>query len=54
MAIQSLAVFCGSKNGNNPLFAQQAEELGEIMAEKTSNLSMAAVAQVLWAQLLMQ
>jgi uncharacterized protein (TIGR00730 family) len=33
MAIQSLAVFCGSKNGNNPLFKQHAQQLGKLMAE---------------------
>jgi uncharacterized protein (TIGR00730 family) len=29
MQIQSVAVFCGSKNGNNPLFARHAVELGK-------------------------
>ncbi len=33
MAIQSLAVFCGSKNGNNPLFTLHAEQLGKLLAE---------------------
>ena len=33
MAIRSLAVFCGSKQGVNPVFAQHAEQLGQIMAE---------------------
>lgn len=32
MAIQSLAVFCGSKNGINPIFSQHAARLGEILA----------------------
>jgi hypothetical protein len=32
MAIHSLAVFCGSKNGNNPLFTEQASQLGHLMA----------------------
>jgi uncharacterized protein (TIGR00730 family) len=32
MAILSLAVFCGSKNGKNPLFIQQAVQLGKLMA----------------------
>jgi len=32
MAIQSLAVFCGSKKGNNPLFTTHAVELGKLMA----------------------
>lgn len=34
MAIRSLAVFCGSKNGNNPVFAQDAAELGKLMADQ--------------------
>jgi uncharacterized protein (TIGR00730 family) len=38
MAIQSLAVFCGSKNGNNPLFTQHAAELGKLMAENNITL----------------
>jgi uncharacterized protein (TIGR00730 family) len=29
MQIRSVAVFCGSKNGNNPLFARHAIELGK-------------------------
>ncbi|MCW3073558.1 MAG: DNA-binding protein [Flaviaesturariibacter sp.] len=32
MPIQSLAIFCGSKLGNNPLYAQHAQELGKIIA----------------------
>ena len=32
MAIHALAVFCGSKNGNNPLFRQHTIELGKLMA----------------------
>lgn len=31
-SIQSLAVFCGSKNGNNDLFAIHARQLGRLMA----------------------
>jgi uncharacterized protein (TIGR00730 family) len=38
MAIQSLAVFCGSKVGNNPLFKTHAEELGKILAERKVKL----------------
>ena len=38
MAIQSLAVFCGSKNGNNPVFAQHAEQLGKLLAENNVKL----------------
>ena len=33
MAITSLAVFCGSKNGINPIFAEHAKTLGKLMAE---------------------
>ena len=34
MAVQSLAIFCGSKSGNNPVYAQHAEELGKMIAAK--------------------
>jgi uncharacterized protein (TIGR00730 family) len=32
MKIQSVAVFCGSRSGNNPLYAQHAAELGKLIA----------------------
>jgi uncharacterized protein (TIGR00730 family) len=32
MAVQSLAVFCGSKNGVNKIYLQHAVELGKILA----------------------
>ncbi len=32
MAIQSIAVFCGSKSGLNPLYEQHAADLGVLMA----------------------
>lgn len=38
MAIQSVAVFCGSKNGKNPLYAEHAAELGALLAEKKIKL----------------
>ena len=38
MPIQSLAIFCGSKNGNNPLYAIHAGELGTILAERNITL----------------
>jgi hypothetical protein len=38
MSIQSLAVFCGSKTGNNPLFVQHAIELGHLLAAKKIKL----------------
>ena len=34
MAITSLAVFCGSKTGNNPEFVKQAIALGHLLASK--------------------
>jgi uncharacterized protein (TIGR00730 family) len=33
MPVQSLAVFCGSKNGVNKIFVEHAIELGKILAE---------------------
>jgi uncharacterized protein (TIGR00730 family) len=38
MQINSLAVFCGSKNGNNPIYAEQAAELGRLMAANNISL----------------
>ncbi len=38
MAITSLAVFCGSKNGLNPIFAEHAKTLGKLMAENNVRL----------------
>lgn len=38
MAIKSLAVFCGSQSGNNPLFEEHAKKLGCILAEKNIHL----------------
>jgi uncharacterized protein (TIGR00730 family) len=32
MNIRSVAVFCGSKDGNNPLFARHTAELGKLIA----------------------
>jgi len=32
MDIRSVAVFCGSKTGSNPIFAQHAKELGKLIA----------------------
>ncbi|RPD48847.1 TIGR00730 family Rossman fold protein [Paracnuella aquatica] len=34
MGIQSMAVFCASKYGNNPLFTTHTTEMGRLMAEK--------------------
>lgn len=33
MAIRSIAVFCGSKNGNNPVYVQHAVQLGRLLAQ---------------------
>lgn len=38
MKIKSLAVFCGSKNGNNPLFCIHAKQLGSLLAENNITL----------------
>lgn len=38
MNIRSIAVFCGSKTGNNPLFAAQARQLGWLLASKNITL----------------
>jgi uncharacterized protein (TIGR00730 family) len=38
MAISSLAVFCGSKSGNNPIFCQHATVLGSLLAERNITL----------------
>jgi len=32
MTIEAVAVFCGSKNGNNPLYREHATELGRYLA----------------------
>ena len=33
MELKSIAVYCGSMKGNNPLFAEKAAELGALMAK---------------------
>ena len=38
MNINSLAVFCGSKNGNDPVYTQHAAELGKLIAKKNITL----------------
>jgi len=38
MTFKSIAVFCGSKTGNNILFAKQATQLGHLLAEKNITL----------------
>ena len=38
MAIRSIAVFCGSKSGNNPLFEEHAKQLGHLLAGKKITL----------------
>ncbi|HQW83721.1 MAG TPA: TIGR00730 family Rossman fold protein [Ferruginibacter sp.] len=38
MRINSVAVFCGSKNGSNPLFVKEAKVLGQLLASKKINL----------------
>ncbi len=36
--INKLAIFCGSKTGNNPLYKQHAEELGKLLASNKISL----------------
>lgn len=38
MAIKSLAVFCGSKQGNNPRFCEHARELGYMLGRQNITL----------------
>ena len=38
MSFKSLAVFCGSKPGNNPLYIEHARQLGYLLAEKNITL----------------
>lgn len=38
MQIRALAVFCGSKSGNNPLFEEEAKKLGYILAREDVTL----------------
>jgi uncharacterized protein (TIGR00730 family) len=38
MPIGSLAIFCGSKEGMNPIYTQHAEETGKILGEKNCTL----------------
>ena len=38
MAITSLAVFCGSKEGNDPLFCEHARQLGYLLSEQNITL----------------
>jgi predicted Rossmann-fold nucleotide-binding protein len=38
MAISSLAVFCGSKSGNNSLYCEHAKQLGYMLAQKNITL----------------
>ncbi|HEX2535398.1 MAG TPA: TIGR00730 family Rossman fold protein [Chitinophagaceae bacterium] len=34
MGLQSLAIFCGSKNGNDPVYAQHAQALGTLLGRR--------------------
>jgi uncharacterized protein (TIGR00730 family) len=38
MTINAIAVFCGSKSGNDPLFAEHATQLGYLLAKKNITL----------------
>lgn len=34
MPIESLAIFCGSRSGNNPMYTEHAKMLGRLLAQK--------------------
>ena len=38
MGISAIAVFCGSKTGNNPLFEEHTRQLGHLLAEKNISI----------------
>ena len=38
MSIRSLAVFCGSKAGNDPIYLEHANELGQLLAKRNITL----------------
>ena len=38
MPVQSIAVFCGSKSGVNPLYEKHAQTLGKLMAQQNTKL----------------
>ncbi|PZX65570.1 LOG family protein [Hydrotalea sandarakina] len=38
MQYKNIAVFCGSKNGNNSIFAEHAQQLGHLLAEHNLGL----------------
>lgn len=38
MAIKAIAVFCGSKIGNNPLYEEHTRELGKLLAQKNISI----------------
>ena len=38
MSIKAIAVFCGSKSGNNPLFEEHTRQLGYMLAEKNISI----------------
>ena len=38
MPVKSLAVFCGSKKGNNPIYSQHAAQIGIILARQNITL----------------
>lgn len=38
MSFQSLSVFCGSKNGSDPLFCEHAKQIGSLLAKNNITL----------------
>ena len=38
MKIENISIFCGSHDGNNPIYAQEAKNIAEIIARKGINI----------------
>ena len=38
MKIENISIFCGAHEGNNPIYAQEAENIAEIIAKKGINV----------------
>jgi predicted Rossmann-fold nucleotide-binding protein len=50
MKIKNIAVFCGSKSGNDPEFVLQTIALGQLMAQEKSHWYMEVAIKALWVQ----
>ena len=38
MSIQNISVFCGAHLGNNPIYAEEAKKVAEVIADKGINV----------------